>query len=146
MSVLYDYILGRVRLGDGGVTPAALAAVLTEAKAKEWTHTAGRNNATTTDQYLRGPGNTPTNQAGFVQESDATIVAITSNAQSSGTWIIEIRKNGSATVLASLTVTAATQDEVSGLSVDTNAGDKIEIYLNGTAINHPSATVTMRKR
>lgn len=145
MSILYDEILGRIRKG-GGVTASALAAVLTEAEAKEWTHTAGRNNTTVSNVYLRGPGNVPTNQSGFVQNNNATIVGISAKAQASGTWTIEIRKNGSVAILASLTVTASTKDSVNGLSVDVSLNDSIEIYINGTNINKPSAIVTMRKR
>jgi len=104
----------------------------------------GRN-ATVTNSYLRAGGNVPMNQAGFVLPYDATIVAISLATNVAGSWTAEVRKNGAATVIASLATTVA-KDKSTGLSVEVDADDEIQIFCNGAGIEKPVVTVWFKRR
>jgi len=108
--------------------------------------TASRNSLVTSNIYLRGQDGLPTNEGGFVVPANATIIGIGVTTNSSETWVAEVRKNGSATVIASISVTAAASDSDYTLNVSVNAGDVIQMYCNGTNIDKPSITVYFRKR
>ena len=105
----------------------------------------GRNSVVT-NSYLRGPGSVPTNIAGFKLGYNATIVGIGVATNGPYTWVAEVRKNGSPTVIASLSVSAAASAYVTSLSVDISAGDIIQMYCNGTTINRPQMLVYYKRR
>ena len=63
---------------------------------------AGRNANNTTNVYLRGPDGTVMNLAGYVLDRNMTIVGIGAATDGAETWVAEVRRNGVATVLASL--------------------------------------------
>jgi len=98
------------------------------------------------DIYLRGPDALPTNEGGFYIPFDATIVGIGVTTNESESWTAEVRKNGSATVIASLDITTATSGGTYTLDVDTDSGDIIQMYCNGTLVNKPTMTVYLKKR
>jgi len=107
---------------------------------------AGRQGADITDVYLRGPGGVPTNLAGYVMAFDARIVAISLATTGAETWTLEIRKNNSATVIASLSSGGADKAYDDTIAVDVDAGDELQFYCNGTAISAPSGTIILRRR
>jgi len=110
-----------------------------------WTHSAGRN-ANVTNVYLRAPGNVGTNDAGYVQPWDATIVAISAATRGNETWTAEIRKNDAVAVIASLSLSAVNKAYSASLSVNVSAGDEIQFYCNGTNINRPEVTIWLKRR
>jgi len=110
-----------------------------------FTLSAGRN-ADATDIYLRGSGNVPTNQAGYVIPFDANITGISAASDGAETWVAEVRKNDAAAVIASLSLVAVAKDTDNTLDVDVNDGDEIQFFCNGTSINRPSITIYLKKR
>ena len=107
---------------------------------------AGRNSSTVTNVYLRGPGRVPTNLAGFVLPFNATIVSVTAATDTAESWTAEVRKNDSATVIASLVLSSQAKGKNNSLSVDVDADDEIQIYCNGTDISTPVVTVWFKRR
>jgi hypothetical protein len=107
---------------------------------------AASRNTDATNIYLRGPGNVPTNLSGFVLPFNATIIGIGAATQGTETWTAEVRKNGSATVIASLSITAAAKDSTGALNVDVDVDDEIQMYCNGSSISRPAMTVWFRRR
>jgi hypothetical protein len=108
--------------------------------------TTARNSANTTNIYLRTSDGVPTNLAGFVLPFDATIVGIGGASNDTDTWVGEVRKNGAATVLASLSISAAAEGSTGPLSVDVNADDIIQTYCNGSQVNYPVLVVYLKRR
>jgi len=107
----------------------------------------GRNNANTTNQYLRGAGDTPSNLNGFVLPFDATLVGKSmSEDVNTQTWTAEVRRNDSVTILDSLTITNQYENHDYTNDIDFNEGDRVQVYLNGTSINYPSVTLFFRRR
>ena len=68
---------------------------------------------------------------------DATITAITAQTNAADTWILEIRKNDSSTVIASLTMTTQEGNHSNTLNIDVDEGDFLQAYCNGSNIAHP---------
>lgn len=111
------------------------------------TVSAARNNPVVTDVYLRGSDGTPMNLAGYTLPWDARLIAISLAASASGNWTAEVRKNDSATVEDSLAVTgekaykSINQDD----QILFDAGDEIQLYLNGTGISNPRVDVMFKR-
>jgi hypothetical protein len=59
------------------------------------------------------------------------------------TWTARIRKNGSVTNLASVVNTAVAGVQVTNLNLDFVAGDKIEVYCDGTSIDRPFVSLEL---
>lgn len=106
----------------------------------------GGREGNTTNVYLRGPGAVPMNLAGFVIPFPAKIVGLSAATRGAETWTFEVRKNNSATVIASLTLTGVERDYDDSLNVDIDAGDELQFYCNGSGINSPSGSVVLRRR
>lgn len=62
-----------------------------------------------------------------------TLVSMTAQAQTSATWTARVRKNGAATNVASLAVTAALGATDETLNVDCAAGDLLQVYIDTAA-------------
>jgi hypothetical protein len=108
---------------------------------------AGRNHTTVTNQFLRGEGDTPTNLNGFVLPYNATLVTMSMSGElNTQSWSVEVRKNGGGVSQATLSITNQYSNYIDGLNVDFNAGDRIMIYCNGTAISYPHADLIFRRR
>ena len=107
---------------------------------------AGRNSSATTNQYLRTFNGTLMNQTGIPLPYDTTLVGMTmagsSNTQS---WTAQVRKNGSATVLDSLSITNAYENHDWTRNTDFTAGDRVQIYLSGTSISYPQVRLYFRR-
>jgi len=112
----------------------------------QWPLMAGRDSVATTNVYLRGPDGVPTNLSGFIIPVDSTIFAIGAGTDGADTWVAEIRKNGAAAVIASLSMTAEAKKFTDTLDVDVSAGDEIQMYCSGTNVNRPTMLVLLRRR
>lgn len=107
----------------------------------------GRESVATTNQYLRTVDGIPFNQSGTVLPWDATLIGIALSEQDNNqTWTLQVRKNNSATSLASLTITNAYENHDWSQDVDFSVGDRIQLYLSGTSIDYPQAKAYFRRR
>ena len=111
---------------------------------------AGRNSASESNAYLRGYNGVPTNLSAFIVPFNATIIAISAGGNNPQTWTAEVRKNGSATVIASIDLVSATSafdnTDSTFTPVDIDAGDKIEFFCNGTTISYPRMDIVIKRR
>jgi len=105
----------------------------------------GRDSALNTNEYARN-GLFTSNNSGTPLESNATLLAISVQTTANATWTAEVRKNGSATVLASLAVAAASSARVLTLNVDFAQGDQVQVFINGTGVNRPVIKLTFAER
>lgn len=107
----------------------------------------GSNSSTATNTYLELEGAVASNLNGFVLPFNATLVGISmSENLNSQTWTAEVRSNGSATVLDSLTITNAYSNYTYSSDTNFSAGDRIQVYINGTSIEYPHVTVFFRRQ
>ncbi len=107
----------------------------------------GRNSSNTTGQYLRTYNGTPMNMTGIPLPYASTLIGITMSEQvNTQTWTAEVRRNGVATVLDSLVLTNAYYEQDMTKNTDFDAGDRIQVYLNGTNINYPQVRLYFRRR
>ncbi len=83
---------------------------------------------------------------GFSLPWDATLVAISLAGESVQTYTIEVRRNDVATVIDSITMTAAREVHDATKNTDFNEGDRIQFYCNGTSIDRPLVTAYFRRR
>jgi len=108
---------------------------------------AGRNSNNVTTQFLRGEADTPWNLNGFVLPWNATLVSISmSGSVDNQTWAVEVRKNGTSTVIDSLTISNQFSNFDNSKNTDFNAGDRIQVYCNGYFIKYPHASLFFRRR
>jgi hypothetical protein len=98
-----------------------------------------------TDAYLRGPGGTPMNLAGYVMPFDAKITSLSLASRGTESWTLEVRKNNAAAVIASLAVSGK-EREYGNVDVDVDAGDELQLFCNGTSINAPSGSIFLTRR
>lgn len=96
----------------------------------------GRDSANNSTEYARVATFT-SNQAGNRLIANATLVGISAQTNGSATWNARVRKNGALTDLASLSLSAVSGSQDATLNVNFNAGDNIEVYIDGTGINRP---------
>ena len=95
-------------------------------------------------RYLRlgdvvGSGN------GLIMTRNACITALTAKSRSLNSWTVEIRKNDQATPLHTLNVNAGL-GIADTLDINVNAGDFVQIFINGSAIDHPLAFIELAWR
>ena len=102
----------------------------------------GRNSTSNKDEYL-WMGRVNTQRVGWRAASKMTIVGVKAQAGTSATYTIRVRKNGSATNIASLVVTAALGDEDLTLDVDLAAGDYVQVFLDSSAVNIEAPVVEL---
>lgn len=106
----------------------------------------GREGNNVSNVYLRGPGGTPMNLSGFVIPFNSTITSISMASRGVENWTLEVRKNNTATVVASLVSVGVERAYADTLSVDMVAGDEVQFYCNGTSISDPSGSIVIRRR
>ena len=123
---------GKVLTSDG--TGNATWTTQTTAK-KTWTWGASRNSANTTLSYIRTFDGVPTNLSPYIAAFNCNITDISCSTSVNETWTAEVHVNG--IVSGSISVTAASNDISTGLSIAVLAGDLISFYCNGTNISHP---------
>jgi hypothetical protein len=88
----------------------------------------GRNTKTNKNEYL-WIDRVNSMQTGMRLLRDATLVGLSIESKDSDTYTLRIRKNNSATNLASLAVTGATGLQDITLNVDFSQGDEVQAYL-----------------
>jgi hypothetical protein len=96
----------------------------------------GRDNNNNTNEYARA-GDFTSNQAGIRLIRKSTLVGISIQTNGNETWTAEVRKNGTATVQSSLAAAAAAGNQDGTINVDFDAGDEIQVYVNGSMVNRP---------
>ncbi len=103
-----------------------------------------RDSNSTTSQYLRGSDGSPFNLSPFIIPYNGIIKNISISSNVSGSWTGEVRNNGSVISGAAITATNSIS-EYGDYNIAVSAGDRIELYCNGTSINHPSMSVLIIK-
>lgn len=107
----------------------------------------GRNSNNTTKQYLRGPGGVPTNLSGFILPYNATLVGLSMvGYKNDQTWTLEIRKNGSTTIITSLSILNAYTNFDYTLNINFFEGDQVQMYMNGVQISYPTGEAFFKRR
>ncbi len=93
----------------------------------------------TTNQFMEFyAGSLTSNNSGLRMARNATIVSLAGQLDASGTCTMQIRKNDAATVISSLTITAALGAQDTAINVDLVAGDFLQSYLSNTnAVEDP---------
>lgn len=95
--------------------------------------------------YLRSEDGTPMNLTPYVLPFDATLTYISTATDGNETWVAEVHKDNILVVGATLTSTNVNFN-YSTYNINFNAGDKISLYCNGTAIQRPKINLVFRKR
>jgi hypothetical protein len=102
-----------------------------------------------TGAYLRGPDGTPTNLSGFVVPFNAKMIAVSAAQNGTNNWDAEVRKNGVAAPIATLTLTAVAKAWAL-VSVDVVAGDEIQMHCTPNApppnIDSPTVVALFERR
>ncbi|NER18612.1 hypothetical protein [Spongiivirga citrea] len=106
----------------------------------------GRNDANTTDEYLRQYNGALSNNNGWRMIRDGTITAITVQTDAAESCTIEIRKNDTTTIVSSLTLTNEEGRHDNTINIDFNEGDFLQCFLNGTDINFPQVLIEIAWR
>ena len=104
----------------------------------------GRDNANNTSEYAR-IGDFTSNQSGGRLMRNATLTGISAQTNGAETWTVRVRKNGVVTNLASLALTAVSGAQAE-YNIDFNAGDSVEVYIDGTSIDRPLIRLEFRER
>jgi hypothetical protein len=86
------------------------------------------------------------NVRSYVMPYPVTLTGLSLSTNIAETWTAEVRRNGVATVLASLAVVAARTGTRNDLSVDFDVDDEIEFYCNGSGVGSPLITATFMRR
>lgn len=96
-------------------------------------------------RYLRVDGVTTASSQGILMPRDGVITAMTAKSRSVGVWNFEIRKNGIPITVSGIPVIGSFGNDPT-MDVDFNAGDFLQFYLNGTAVDHPIVSVEIAWR
>lgn len=99
------------------------------------------------DIYLRTLDGIATSETGVRISRNATVTALTAQADSAGTWTLEVRRNDVVTTLTSLTVTAAQGNQDITINIDLNQGDELQVYMtSASGVVSPVGTVEIAYR
>jgi len=102
-------------------------------------------NSVASNIYLSGPDGTFMNKSPFILPFDATLVYLSVATDGNETWTAEIHVNGVLKPGATLSIT--NNNASYGIyNIDFNAGDKIMLYCNGTAIFRPRINAIFIRR
>ena len=92
-----------------------------------------------------GGNNTPMNLVGKTLPWNARLVKIIMRTQVNETWTAEVRKNGGAIPIDSLSA-VATDFTTADIATDYNEDDEIQIYMNGVNISRPKVILVFEER
>jgi hypothetical protein len=106
---------------------------------------ASRKSNSTSNTYLFGYNDVPTNEVGYVLPFDCTLIAMTAATIDAETWSGEIHTSLSLVAGALVSIAAATSGTAT-MSINFNAGDIIQFYCNGTGISKPVVNAFFRRR
>lgn len=100
------------------------------------------------DIYLRVGEGIATSQTGIRALRDGTITGISLQTDSAATWTLEVRRNGTVTVLASLASGGAQGAQSVSLNADFSQGDELQFYANtaGSTIESPVGNIEIAWR
>jgi len=143
----YNQLIARMlcelinQVGSGGVTIIDGVPVFVDAgrgKTLSYTRPCIRSAAyglTVTDQYLLMDGVPSMSNQGFILPRKATITGLWAKSRS-GNWTFEVRKNGVALTVASLSVVGGSASD-ENVDIDLELGDVLQLYCNGTNVEYP---------
>lgn len=77
---------------------------------------------------------------GFLLPRDATITGLWAKSRSTSAWSVEVRKNGAPITLVAVPISGGSGSDLT-LNYDLNAGDVLQIFQSGSAIDHPIAGI-----
>ena len=107
----------------------------------------GRDQSNASNIYFDGPGGVAMNTSGFVLPWDTTLLAISAATNAAETWTAEVHKNGAGLVSgATLSLAAVASGYRNDLSIDFNAGDEVQLYVNGSSVGRPSMVAIFKRR
>lgn len=96
----------------------------------------------TKNQFLEMAGAITSNNAGYRVHRNMTITSLAAQLDSSGSTVLQVRKNDSPTVITSLTISSATGNHVDNISVDLVAGDYLQVFSsNSVGVQDPTLCV-----
>jgi hypothetical protein len=84
------------------------------------------------NKYLIVHDGQTTNLSGFRLPRKATITAVSAQTRNVETWTLHIRRNGSPTNIASLTMSAVDGNHTSSLNIDVDEGDRVQFFAETT--------------
>lgn len=88
----------------------------------------------TKNKYLLTFDSQAINLTGYRMVRDGTITAIAAQTRNAETWTLRVRKNGSATNIQSLAMTAIDGNHSNTVNVDVDEGDRIQFYAETTTM------------
>lgn len=106
----------------------------------------GRDSANNTNEYARLASAFTSNQSSARLINDMTLIGMSIQTTGAETWTARVRKNGVATNLASLVAVTQSGVQSATVNIDFNAGDKIDVYIDGTSIDRPVITLEFAQR
>jgi hypothetical protein len=96
----------------------------------------GRNSMNNSNEYAM-IGMFSSFETGFRLHENMTLVGIKIQCADNATFTARVRKNDSATNVASLAVAAAKGAQDATLNVDFSQGDEIQVFIDGTSVARP---------
>lgn len=105
----------------------------------------GRNGLAT-GVYLRTSDGVLTNISPVVLPFDATLIAMSASSASAQTWTAEVHLLNVLVTGATLGLVTASSAYRNDLSINLNAGDKIEVFCNGVGVDRPDVNLVFRRR
>jgi len=105
----------------------------------------GGKNGNTTNSYLKGLDSIYMNQSPFILPFNATLLYISAATDGNFTWSAEVHVNEVLVTGAFLNI-SATNSGYSSYNINFNAGDKVQLYCNGTLIDHPTIEAVFKIR
>jgi hypothetical protein len=96
----------------------------------------GRSNQNNANEYAY-TGLINSFETGLRLERAKTLIGISAQTQNTETWNVRVRKNGVLTNLASLALTGVSGGQINTLNVDFDAGDVVQVYIDGTSVSSP---------
>jgi len=106
----------------------------------------GRDNSNNTNEYARFGGQFTSNQSSARLMKNMTLIGMSIQTNGAETWTARVRKNGAVTNLASLAASAATGAQASNYNLDFDAGDKVDVFIDGSSIDRPVIVLEFAER
>jgi hypothetical protein len=104
------------------------------------------NSGNSTNSYLNTPGGVPSSTSGIILPWDATLIGLSLATTGAQTWTAEVHLGLSLVAGAILASGGARAASTAALSINFSAGDELQFYVNGTAINNPVMTGYFARR
>lgn len=105
----------------------------------------GRDNAANANEYARF-GDFTSNQSSARLMKNMVLVGMSVQTNGAETWTARVRKNGVVTNLASLAAAAVAGAQDNTFNIDFNAGDKIDVFIDGSSVNRPIIMLEFAER